>query len=177
MCFSAMVRQNLDWLIRYYGAEVAWEMFEELYRSRVDDSSIKISQALDVSVMNAQGKEARASQAYIEQYRNNQATVWERELFKQRKRLADAQRSLAVKETKKARTDERVATDKIKTCTDKLKALRSDHVSADGTRIFSKWYAPVVVKDRDRLVIRPMRYQCRLEGKPADYDERSIECP
>jgi putative SOS response-associated peptidase YedK len=172
MCFSALVREDLAWLARRYGAAVAWEMFHELYRQRIDDSSIKVPRALDAYVLKAQSDDAGPSQAYIEQYRTQQARVWEQELFKQRKRLVDAQRSLAGKESKKARTDERVATDKIAALTEKLTTLRSEQIQLSDSQIFPKWYVPVVVNEGGRLLICPMRYLCRLPGKPANYDER-----
>lgn len=33
-------------------------------------------------------------------------------------------------------------------------------------------YAPVLVRENDKTIIRPMRYACRPAGKPADYDKR-----
>ena len=33
-------------------------------------------------------------------------------------------------------------------------------------------YAPVLIAEGQRRIIRPMRYACRLSGKPADYDRR-----
>src|SRR5580692_71894 len=100
MCFSALVRQDLQWLVKRYGAEIAWEMFEELYRQRLEDPDIQFARALDVYVMRMQSEQARKCQAYIEAFRTNQARIWEQELFKQRKRLVDAQRKLQTKETK-----------------------------------------------------------------------------
>ena len=32
MCYSALVRQNIHELARHYGAEIAYEMFAELFR-------------------------------------------------------------------------------------------------------------------------------------------------
>lgn len=40
------------------------------------------------------------------------------------------------------------------------------------SRIFPGVYAPVIVSDGGKLIIRPMRYQCRLAGKPPNYDQR-----
>jgi putative SOS response-associated peptidase YedK len=173
MCYSALVRQNLAWLARHYGAEVAWELFQELFHQRLDDPDIQFARSLDVHVLQMADAQARPSQDYIEQYRTQQARVWEHELFKQRKRLVDAQRKLQLKETKAARNDERIATDKIAALTEKLTTLRSAQVRPDDSRIFPKrYYVPVVTNDGDRLLIRPMRYQCRLPGKPANFDER-----
>ena len=173
MCYSALVRQNLAWLARRYGAEVAWELFEELFRKRIDDPDIQFARSLDAHVLQMADAQARPSQTYIEQYRTNQARVWEQELFKQRKRLVDAQRKLQLRETKVARSDERIATDKIAMLTGKLASLRSEQTRPEDSRIFpKKYYAPVVTNDGDRLLIRPMRYQCRLPGKPSSYDLR-----
>lgn len=177
MCYSALVRQNLTWLAKRYGAEVAWELFQDLFRRRLDDDGVQFSRALDVHVMQMTEEKARVSQEYIEQYRAKQARAWEQELFKQRKRLVDAQRKLQIKETKAARNDERIATEKMAALSGKLSGLHSEQIAGDDARIFpKKYYVPVVTNDGDRLVIRPMRYLCRLPGKPASYDELYKGC-
>ena len=173
MCYSALVRHDLQWLMKRYGAEIAWEMFEELYRRRLDDSDIQLSRALDVHVLKMQSSAAQKCQSYIEAYRAQQARVWEEELFNQRTRLVAAQRKLQTKETKTARNDERIATGKIETLTTKLSVLRSDQISSTDSRIFSKkYFVPLVTSDAGRLLIRPMRYLCRLAGTPSNFDER-----
>lgn len=40
------------------------------------------------------------------------------------------------------------------------------------SRIFPMVYAPVLVWEDGRRVVKPMRYQCRPAGKPAFYDTR-----
>ena len=173
MCYSALVRNDLQWLAKRYGAEIAWEMFEELYLRRLEDSDIQFARALDVHVLKMQSSAAQKCQSYIEEYRTKQARIWEQELFKQRKRLVDAQRKLRTKETKAARNDERIATGKIETLTSKLTTLHSDQVHSDDSRIFpKKYFVPIVTSDAGRLLIRPMRYLCRLPGKPSNYDDR-----
>ena len=102
MCYSALVRQDLQWLAKRYGAEIAWEMFEELYRRRLEDNDIQFARALDVYMLKMQSDQARKCQSYIEMFRASQARIWEQELFKRRKRLADAQRKLQSRETKAA---------------------------------------------------------------------------
>ena len=177
MCYSALVRQNLLWLAKRYGAEIAWEFFEELFRKRVDDRNITLSRALNVHVLQMTDEGARPSQGYIQAYRSKQAQAWEQELFKQRKRLADAQRKLKEKETKAARNDEQIAGNKTEQLTNKLVTLRSEQISGNDSRIFPKsYYAPVITNDGGRLIIRPMRYLCRLPGKPASFDERFAGC-
>ena len=170
MCYSALVRQNLTWLAKRYGAEIAWELFEELYRRRLGGEGIQLSRSLDVSVLQMQDPQAARSQALIEQYRSHRATEWEQELFKQRARLADAQHKLSTKLTKTAQEEERKASKNIADLTHRLTHLRNIDAAPADTRIFSKYYAPVIAYEGDQLLIRPMRYLCRPRGMPASVD-------
>jgi hypothetical protein len=71
------------------------------------------------------------------------------------------------------------STDNIRTATKRKTAAqrrrgdldREEPVPKD-SRIYPGDYAlMMVIQGGERLVV-PMRYQCRLAGKPADYDER-----
>jgi hypothetical protein len=97
---------------------------------------------------------------------------WEKDLFVQKKRLADAERSLQTKETKKARDDVRIATNKIQIHIDRLSDVRRTASEERDTRIFPMTYAPVVANIDGRLQVVPMRYTCRPGGKPANHDVR-----
>jgi putative SOS response-associated peptidase YedK len=101
-----------------------------------------------------------------------QEATLQRELFAQRKRLADAERVLQTKETKAAAASRRIATDKIKRATDRLADLHRTEPKPRDSRIFPTTYAPVMVVEDGQRVIKPMRYQCRLAGKPAEYDRK-----
>lgn len=172
MCYSARVRQSLQDLMREMGATVDWESFELLFRRRLDDSTIKISRALEDNFNEPANRVAEKTREHILAFRQSQVTAWEQDLFKQKKRLADATRSLQTKETKKAREDVRIATGKIESYLERLSDLkRSDPRPNDG-RIFPMTYAPVIVNDGGEKWIRPMRYTCRLAGKPVFYDRK-----
>jgi putative SOS response-associated peptidase YedK len=108
----------------------------------------------------------------IEAFNSRQATQLEQELFKQRKRLVDAERALQVKVTKKASEDVRIATNKIAAAKEKLSDLGRVELLDRDARIFPGVYAPVMVWEDGRRVIKPMRYQCRPAGKPAFYDTK-----
>ena len=115
--------------------------------------------------------------ADIQVFHASQAKQWEVELFKQKKRLADAERALAIRTTKKAEADRRIAHNKIEWHLKKLAELRrSDPLSGD-QRIFPFWYAPVLVEEGGERLIKPMRYHCRIHGKPAGTDRRSHAGP
>ena len=172
MCYSAKVQQNLRLLAKRFGADVDWALFEQVFHRRLQDDEIKFARAMEANFQQPQSEIERRIQADIEVYRRAIGARWETDLFKQKKRLADARRSLQTKETKKARDDERIASTKIDTYLERLTNLRRTDFSETDERIFPRYFVPLVVREGDRLLIRPMRYQCRLAGKPATYDER-----
>jgi putative SOS response-associated peptidase YedK len=114
----------------------------------------------------------RSVWAAIQEWNAQDVTAFEQELFTQKTRLVNAERALQTKVTKKAENDVRVATNKIARAQGKLADLRrTDHVARD-SRIFPGVYGTVIVSEGGKRVVKPMRYQCRLPGKPASYDQR-----
>jgi putative SOS response-associated peptidase YedK len=97
-------------------------------------------------------------------------TKLEQDLFKQRARLAEAERSLLTKVTKGASESKRIATDKIEWSLGRLDDIRRTTPQPRDSRIFPAHYAPILVVENGQLVVKPMRYQCRIAGKPANYD-------
>lgn len=172
MCYSAMVEQRLKALGLRFKARIDTPRFAELFRRRLEDDGIKIAKALEANFEEPATPAERAIKQAIDEYRARKAAQWEAELFQQKKRLADAERALQVKETKKAREEERIARNKVAWYMRKLADLRRRVPAPEDSRIFPFWYAPVVVADGTELVIRPMRYHCRPNGKPAWYDRR-----
>jgi hypothetical protein len=172
MCYSALVRQDIHELSRRYGAEIAYEMFAELFRRRLDGDDIKATRALEQNFANPKSEVEQRIKVDIDAYRSSQVGKWEKDLFVQKKRLADAERSLQTTETKKARDDVRIATNKIQTYLDRLSDARRVSPEERDTRIFPMVYAPIIANIDGRLQIAPMRYTCRLGGKPANYDVR-----
>src|SRR5690606_1516810 len=76
------------------------------------------------------------------------------------------------KTTKKALDDQRIATKKIEQAKARLADLRRTEIKDRDRRIFPGVYAPVLVVENGRRVVKPMRYQCRPAGKPAFYDTK-----
>lgn len=92
--------------------------------------------------------------------------------FRQPKAPADAERSLQTKETKKSREGVRIAGNKIERAMGKLADLKRAEGRGRDSRMFSGVYASVIVSEGGKVTIKPMRYQCRLAGKPANYYQR-----
>lgn len=172
MCYSARVRQSLQDLMKELGATVDWESFELLFRQRLENSTIKVSRALEDNFVEPTHPVAQKTRDHILAFRSRQAAAWEQDLFKQKTRLANATRSLQTKQTKKALEDVRIATDKIESYRERLSDLKRTEPIANDGRIFPMTFAPVIVNEQGRRIIRPMRYTCRLAGKPATYDRK-----
>jgi hypothetical protein len=172
MCYSAQIKANYGKYVRLFGADVSISDFVELFYHRQTNHRIKIPKSLEAEFTDAQSAEECAIKASIEAFKSSQATLLEQELFKQRKRLADAERTLQTKTTKAAQESQRIASSKIEWAKGKLDDLMRNELNSEDARIFPGWYAPVIVSEGGRLVVKPMRYQCRPTGKPAFYDTK-----
>jgi putative SOS response-associated peptidase YedK len=172
VCYSAQVWQAYQDYVRRFGAEISIREFVELYASREKGAKIKTAKAMDDAFLRAGTPETSEIARSIEAWNTQQTSELEQLLFRQRKRLADAERTLHTKSTKKALDDQRIATNKIEWAKGKLADLRRTTLEDRDRRIFPGVYAPVMVMEHGKRVIKPMRYQCRLAGKPAFYDEK-----
>jgi putative SOS response-associated peptidase YedK len=110
--------------------------------------------------------------SHIDEHRAKLTTQWEQELFKQRKRLADAQRSLKAKEMKAARESERIATNKVQALTERLADLKRTEPRPDDSRIYPMYYAPIIIREGGDSQLVLARYHCRPKGKPASIDRQ-----
>ena len=172
MCYSAQIWQNYRKYVRAYGADIDFEAFVRLYFDRETNAKIKIAKAMDAAFAVPANDAERRIKAQIDEHDRQQTVKLEQELFKQRKRLADAERTLQTRATKAAADSKRIATDKIAWVLGKLSDLRRTELNDEDSRIFPAWYAPVLVVENVRRVVKPMRYQCRPAGKPAFYDTK-----
>lgn len=82
----------------------------------------------------------------IDAFDRGQSVKLEQELFKQKKRLDDAERTLLTKSTKKALDDQRIATDKIAWVLSKLADIRRTELKDDDS---------VSVRHRHLVALRP----------------------
>ena len=176
MCYSARIEADYHEYTRLYGADISIKDFVKLYWNRKEGAKLRIPKALDAAMLRGDSAEERQVREWIASYDAQQVSTLEQELFKQRKRLADAQRTLQVKTTKAAQESQRIATDKVAWILGKLADLRRTALIGEDSRIFPGWYAPVLAVEDGRRVVKPMRYQCRPEGKPANYDVKYPGC-
>jgi putative SOS response-associated peptidase YedK len=172
MCYSAQVVQMARKLSRQLGIRMDYAEVEQLFFRRIEDSAINVSRGFEANFDEPANDQERRIKAAIDEHRSKTSTKIEQDLFSQKMRLVNAERSLKEKETKKAREDVRIATSKIATLSTKLSDIRSLNLKPDDDRIFPFVYAGVIVRKDGQNLLTPMRYHCRPAGKPASYDRQ-----
>jgi putative SOS response-associated peptidase YedK len=170
MCHSAQIVADYRKYVKMFGPDMDIREFARLDWERVEGNGAKVPKGMDAPFINPETEDERRIKELIERYDATQVTKLEQELFKQRTRLADAERILQTKATKAATESKRIAASKIDGTLRRLDDLRRTEPAERDSRIFPGQYAPVMVMENGRRVIKPMRYQCRPAGKPAMYD-------
>jgi putative SOS response-associated peptidase YedK len=172
MCYSAQVIQMARKLHRQLGIRLDYNEVERLFFRRLDDPSISISRGFEANFDDPTSDQERRIKGAIDDHRARVASKLEKDLFTQKTRLVNAQRTLQERETKKAREDVRIASSKIETLSTKLSRLRSSEPDEEDNRIFPFVYAGVIVKQDGQNLLTPMRYHCRPAGKPKFIDRQ-----
>jgi len=171
MCYSAQIQADYRKFVRMFGAIMDIGEFSRLFFERAESvSKAKVPKAMEDAFAEPKTDAEREIKASIDQFNAAQSAKLEQDLFKQRKRPADAERTLQTKITKAATESQRIATDKIAWTLGKLDDIQRTTAKPRDSRIFPGHYAPVLVMENGQLVVKPMRYQCRIAGKPASYD-------
>lgn len=165
--------QGLKSLSRRFDGRIDFEHFERLFRQRVNNDTIKIPKALEANFYHPESPIEERIKALIDEHHAITTTKHQQGLWQQKERLAGAERTLKTKPTnKKALEDQRIATDKIDWYLRKIADSKRTELKPRDSRIFPNTYAPVVVLERNQYTVVPMRYGCRLQGKPESYDQR-----
>src|SRR5271170_200893 len=117
MCYSAQVIQMARKLSRQLGIRLGYDEVEKLFFRRLDDPSLLISRGFEANFDDPATDQERRIKGAIDEHRSRMATKFEKDLFTQKTRFVNAERSLEVKETKKGREEVRIATAKIEALT------------------------------------------------------------
>jgi putative SOS response-associated peptidase YedK len=172
MCYSAEVWADYrSYLRRFPDTEVSIREFVKLYVRRRSDPKVKIPKGMDLAFLDPKSPEEEQIREIIDVYNAEIISSSEQEMFKQTKRVADAERKLAVKETKAALTDRRVGTNKVQQMKRWIADAKRTTLEAEkDNRIWPDWYAPVLIIENGKRVVRPMRYHCRPAGMDPSID-------
>ncbi|CAB3741983.1 SOS response-associated peptidase family protein [Paraburkholderia rhynchosiae] len=172
MCYSAQIQADYRKFVRMFGATMSIREFARLFFERAEGSRAKVPRAMEDAFANPQSDAEREIRAHIDRFNADETVRLEQDLFRHRTRLAEAERSLQTRVTKKATESRRIATDKIAWTLARLDDIRRTDPQPRDSRIFPGHYAPVMVVENGQRVVKPMRYQCRIAGKPATHDAK-----
>jgi putative SOS response-associated peptidase YedK len=172
MCYSALVQQRFQAYLRMTGAQMDLDQFIEIFGWRLVKSGVRIPRGFERNFDQPTNDKEREIKRLIDAYRAQETARLESEIFAQRKRLADAERKLAVKETKAASESKRIATAKIDAAMEKLPLLKGTQAHEEDERIFPMSYAPIVVHENGHSIVKLGRYHCRQAGQSAAIDRQ-----
>ena len=170
MCYSAQVHAEYSKFRRETGAGMDLDSYLRIYwwQEEHDHRRPKVLRAAERDILANGPRELADEIRHWDAWEIDQLT---QRIFDQRQRVAEGERALARKQTKKALEDVRIGTKNYKAARRRLETLKGK-VSELDSRIFPGVYCPVLVSEGGRLVVKLMRYQCRPAGKPASYDRR-----
>jgi len=121
----------------------------------------KVPRAMEIEIL----RDGPAELAdYVREWDRLEMADLEQEVWKQKRRVADAERALESKVTKKAQEDVRIGSDKMSKALARIEALKRTEPTASDSRMYPGYWVPVLVMEGGQLVLKPMRYQCRLPG-------------
>ncbi len=173
MCYSAMVQQDAQKLGLKFSARIQYDSYLDLFSRRLSGEKLVINRAMESQfIKNPKTPEAKKICRLITEWHEEQIAELEAEIFKQKERLANAERTLKTKTTKKAQEDVRIATKKIEKCKADLKKHKSTEIKSEGDeRIFPFHQVSVVmVDDEGERIVRPARYHMRPHDKDESFD-------
>jgi len=172
VCYSAQIEADYKKFQLEFGAVIDLPTFTDLWLRKMGKPRPKTPRALDLSFLRPGDSKVAAIAAEIREWDTDEIAQLETELQKQTDRLAAAEQKLATKPTKTAANEQRIAGNKIEQIKRKVADLKRANLLARDSRMFPGYYCPVLVSENGKLVVKPMRYQCRPAGKPAFYDTK-----
>ena len=169
MCYSAIVWAAFEKYAREFGADIHISDFERIYYPEEREERIKRRKTTRAMDLAAAALSPRIRE-FIQQEDLETIVDLEQEMFKQAKRVADGERALQSKVTKKAQEDVRIGTNKVSNAKRQIADLKRTVMEPKDSQIFPNSYAPVLIVENGRRVVKPMRYHCRPYWMPASSD-------
>lgn len=167
MCYSAQIYADYRKLLREQGPVMDLAAFARLWLRENGSARSKIPRGLIEALRPLLSADVVAE---LDARFAEDEQAWQAEVFAQSKRKADNERKLAMKPTKTAANEVRIAGNKIEQLKRKIAGLHRTDLRPSDWRFWPQWWAPVILREGDRYVVRPMRYQLRQPGKPSSSD-------
>ena len=146
MCYSAQVIAEYKDFCREVSTVLSIQEYVRFFWEREKDGTWrKIPKSMRDEFTKSQTSEGRNIAAIVAKGNAKESHKLETELFTQKKRLADADRALAIKVTKRAQNERRIAANKMEGAQRGLDDLRRKEPLDRDSRIYPGQYAPVMV--------------------------------
>lgn len=172
MCYSAMVEEDIRNIMSRFPGQFDYVYLRKLLTRRETDRSIKLTRGLEANFDTPKTPIEKEIKALIDRHRAETVTRLEQELFAQKKRNADAERTLKTKVTKKAQEDLRISGNKIDTALERINDLKRKEPKPRDHRIFPFTYAPILVHENGEFIMRMARYHLRQPRQPESVDRK-----
>ena len=167
MCYSVLVETDLRKLENMYGAHTDEAAFASVYRARAaGQTNMHIPRALDANFFTGTSSEAQAIQQLAREFVVRQTKMLEEKLIEKKQLIEELENKLAKKWFKT--TQQRLETtirvvEKTQLRVARLNAA-TEHGSPEDSRVVQYSYAPLIVREGGRNLIRPFRYQVRARN-------------
>jgi putative SOS response-associated peptidase YedK len=172
MCYSAQVAQDIKTLMRAFFAFADYDQMEQVFLERLTNKGIRILRGFETNFSEPRSTAERRIKDLIDQYRATKITELEQEAFRQKKRLADAERKLKLKETRAALEERRISTARIEASLERLSLLKGTQPHEDDDRVFPMSYAPIIVNRGGQNTVVLARYHLRQKGRRVSVDRK-----
>ena len=178
MCYSAHLKQKVEWLERTTGAVLDIDAYRELFHFASEQPQYyALSKAMYQDFLRPGKRGEEKLKPLAERYQQQQIALWEQEKAEAQAVLAELETKLARKETKTNRLNHTRKQKKIKQLNAKIAHIKKEQLSHDDHRIFPGYYGNGVIQEAGQLKIVPMRYRFfRATGNILDdllYDKNS----
>ncbi len=175
MCYSILVQTDLAKLAAEFGATIDIDAFLQIYRDRSKGiPNLQIPRGLDASFSVMDAKGAKQICKLVEKHDKLQIQKLEEKLKEKIQLTSDLQEKLKKKWFKTNQEKLETAQRVLDATGQRIKNLSSPH--SHGTpldsRIMQYSYAPLIVKNGTKKLIRPFRYQVRAHGTKSEPDRK-----
>lgn len=165
MCYSALCMTDFNALARDHGAVIDTVSFETVIASESGARRPRVPRAVERNFEGSTSEHGRSVARLIEDGWRRRVEAWELALFTQTQRLSAAERALSGgKATKWAQEEKRIASAKMEQLQGWIQDANRQETESRDSRIYPGYYAPLMVWENGRRVIKAMRYQCRIHG-------------
>lgn len=172
MCYSAEAWQDYRLYVEEFGADLSIQDFVDLYGNRGRKAKVRTAKGMDDALAADTSPRLQEIRDLIATGRDLEEARLHQEIAKQRARRDAANAALAKKTTATAAKELDVSTRMLGAAEFKLQEVRRRDGSDRDSRIYPGTYGLLMTSEGGRRLVRPMRYQCRPAGVPAEYDRK-----